>query len=82
MVTITDAGRERLAHVLPGQIAVLREMFLEPLSRADVDALAALLTPVRDHVRASPSRARPPSPPRKHHLGYLTEPLNGCSRGL
>lgn len=60
MVAITDAGRERLAQVLPGHIEVLREMFLQPLSRADVDALAALLTPVRDHMRASPPRSAAP----------------------
>ena len=60
MVTITDAGRARLADVLPGHIEVLREMFLKPLSPADVDALAALLTPVRDHMRASPPRSATP----------------------
>src|ERR1700712_166929 len=51
LVTITDPGRDRLAQVLPGHVDVLRELFLKPLSRADVDALAALLTPVRDHMR-------------------------------
>lgn len=60
MVTITDAGRERLAHVLPGHIEVLREMFLKPLSSADLDTLATLLTPVRDHMRASPPRSAAP----------------------
>src|SRR3984885_5361080 len=40
-VTITDAGRARLAQVLPGHIEVLHELFLKPLSGADVDALAA-----------------------------------------
>src|SRR5947199_1290698 len=34
MVTITAAGRERLAQVLPGRIEVLRDLFLKPLSRA------------------------------------------------
>ena len=60
LVTITDAGRERLARVLPGHVEVLREMFLKPLSRSDVEALAALLTPVRDHMRASPPRSAAP----------------------
>ena len=60
MVTISDAGRERLARVLPGHIEVLREMFLEPLAPAGVDSLAALLTPVRDHMRASPPRSATP----------------------
>jgi DNA-binding MarR family transcriptional regulator len=60
MVTITDAGRERLAQVLPGHVEVLRELFLKPLSGADVDTLVALLTPVRDHMRASPPRSARP----------------------
>lgn len=57
IVTITDAGRDRLSHVLPGHVEVLREMFLTPLSRADLDAVTALLTPVREHMRASPPRS-------------------------
>jgi DNA-binding MarR family transcriptional regulator len=60
MVTITDAGRERLAHVLPGHVEVLRELFLNPLSGDGVAALAALLAPVRDHMRASPPRSATP----------------------
>ncbi|OLR94380.1 MarR family winged helix-turn-helix transcriptional regulator [Actinokineospora bangkokensis] len=60
MVTITPAGRDRLARVLPGHVEVLRALFLAPLTPTDVDALAALLTPVRDHMRATtqPSTAR------------------------
>jgi DNA-binding MarR family transcriptional regulator len=60
MVTITEAGRARLARVLPGHVEVLREMFLKPLSPADVAALAALLRPVRDHMRSSPPRSAKP----------------------
>ena len=66
MVTITDAGRERLARVFPGHIEVLREMFLKPLSSADVDTLATLLAPVRDHMRASPPRSAAPRRRRTH----------------
>src|SRR3954447_7775504 len=47
-VTITDAGRERLAEVLPGHIEVVSDLLFEPLSREDVETLAALLAPVRD----------------------------------
>src|SRR5881227_4372377 len=34
-VTITDAGRERLARVFPGHIEVIREQLFAPLSRRD-----------------------------------------------
>jgi DNA-binding MarR family transcriptional regulator len=60
MVTITDAGRDRLAQVLPGHVEVLRDMLFTPLAPADVDTLAHLLTPVRDHMRASPPRSAAP----------------------
>lgn len=56
-VTITDAGRAVLARVLPGHVEVLREQLLAPLSRADTRALADLLGPVRDHMRAAPPRS-------------------------
>jgi DNA-binding MarR family transcriptional regulator len=56
-VTITDAGRERLAKVFPGHIEVVRQLLFEPLSGDDTKALAALLTPVRDHMRATPPRS-------------------------
>src|SRR5215212_2860597 len=59
-VTITDAGRARLATVFPGHIEVIRRLLLEPLSRADVEALAGLLTPVRDHMRSAPPRSAAP----------------------
>ncbi|OLF10391.1 MarR family winged helix-turn-helix transcriptional regulator [Actinophytocola xanthii] len=56
-VTITDAGRALLAEVLPGHIEVVSGLLFEPLSPADVRALAALLAPVRDHIRAAPPRS-------------------------
>ena len=56
-VTITDAGRAVLARVLPGHVQVLRDQLLAPLSRADTRALADLLGPVRDHMRAAPPRS-------------------------
>ena len=59
-VTITDAGRERLAAVLPGHVEVVRGLLFEPLSRADVERLAALLAPVRDHMRSTPPRSAAP----------------------
>jgi DNA-binding MarR family transcriptional regulator len=59
-VTITGAGRERLARVFPGHIEVVRQMLFEPLSRDDVQALAGLLAPVRDHMRSTPPRSAAP----------------------
>ncbi|MFJ9779272.1 MarR family winged helix-turn-helix transcriptional regulator [Amycolatopsis sp. NPDC101161] len=56
-VTITDAGRERLAAVLPGHVEVVSGLLFEPLSREDVVNLAALLAPVRDHMRSTPPRS-------------------------
>src|SRR3954449_5559048 len=59
-VTITDAGRERLAQVFPGHIELVKRLLLEPLSRDDVKALAGLLEPVRDHMRSIPPRSAAP----------------------
>src|SRR4051794_9963275 len=56
-VTITDAGRALLAKVFPGHIQVVGHLLFEPLSRADVKALADLLAPVRDHMRSTPPRS-------------------------
>ena len=59
-VTITDAGRALLATVLPGHTEVLRHLLFEPLTRDDTKTLAALLTPVRDHMRSAPPRSAAP----------------------
>lgn len=59
-VTITDAGRAVLAKVFPGHIAVLNELLFEPLSVADVDALADVMGRVRDHMRSTPPRSAAP----------------------
>ncbi|SDD21905.1 MarR family winged helix-turn-helix transcriptional regulator [Auraticoccus monumenti] len=56
-VTVTEAGRDVLARVFPGHIEVLRELFLEPLSGADVRTLDRVLGVVRDHMRAVPPRS-------------------------
>jgi DNA-binding MarR family transcriptional regulator len=59
-VTITAAGRALLAKVFPGHIEVVSGMLFEPLSHDDVKALAGLLAPVRDHMRATPPRSAAP----------------------
>jgi DNA-binding MarR family transcriptional regulator len=60
MVTITDAGRARLAKVFPGHVEVVSHLLFEPLSRDDVNTLAGLLAPVRDHMRSAPPRSAAP----------------------
>jgi DNA-binding MarR family transcriptional regulator len=57
ILSITDAGRARLASALPGHVEELRELLFKPLSDPDVLTLAALLEPVLDHMRASPPRS-------------------------
>jgi len=56
-VTITEQGRETLATVFPGHIALLDELFFEPLAPADVEALAEVLARVRDHMRSGAPRS-------------------------
>jgi DNA-binding MarR family transcriptional regulator len=64
-VTITDAGRALVARVLPGHVEVVRRLLLEPLSRDALQALTYLLTPVRDHMRATPPRSAAPRRPKR-----------------
>lgn len=56
-VTITQAGRDVIARVLPGHVEVLRQQLFAPLSDPDVERLGELLAPVRDHMRAAPPRS-------------------------
>jgi DNA-binding MarR family transcriptional regulator len=59
-VTITDAGRARVGQVLPGHAEVVGRMLFGPLAREDVETLAGLLEPVREHMRATPPRSAGP----------------------
>ncbi|MFF3564696.1 MarR family winged helix-turn-helix transcriptional regulator [Streptomyces sp. NPDC002574] len=60
LVTITDAGRARLADVLPGHIAVAQQMFFAPLGPDDLRHLHDIMGRVRDHMRARPPRSAAP----------------------
>ncbi|WP_427885505.1 MarR family winged helix-turn-helix transcriptional regulator [Kribbella sp. GL6] len=60
VVAITDAGRDVLAKVFPGHIDVLRQLFLAPMAREDIESLARILTVVRDHMRTVPPRSAKP----------------------
>ena len=64
-VTITDAGRALLGTVLPGHAEVIDQLLFERLSHKDAKALAALLAPVRDHMRSAPPRSAAPRGPRR-----------------
>ncbi|GHH77337.1 MarR family winged helix-turn-helix transcriptional regulator [Promicromonospora soli] len=59
-VTITEQGRDTLAKVFPGHIAVLDELLFEPLARGDVEVLADVLGRIRDHMRSAPPRSAAP----------------------
>ena len=56
-VTITTAGRDLLAQVLPGHVEVIRDLLLRPLSRTQVTTLRSVLEPARQHMRAAPPRS-------------------------
>ena len=60
VVTITAAGRDRLAAVFPGHIEIIQRLLLAPLTEEQIGALAGLLGPVRDHMRATPPRSAAP----------------------
>jgi hypothetical protein len=46
--------------VFPGHTEVVSRLLFEPLSRDDAATLAALLTPVRVHMRSTPPRSAMP----------------------
>lgn len=60
LVTITDAGAELVARVLPGHVQVARSLLFDPLTDTDVDHLGDLMTRVRDHMRGLPPRSAAP----------------------
>lgn len=57
VVEITEAGRDRVAAVLPGHIEIVRELLFDALSVRDVRALADMMSAARDHMRARPPRS-------------------------
>lgn len=57
VVDITDAGRARVAKVMPGHVQVSRDLLFDSLSDDDVRVLGDVMTRVRDHMRARPPRS-------------------------
>jgi len=60
VVAITKAGRARVAKVLPGHIAVVRDLLYGSLTEQDVDTLGDIMSRVRDHMRGRPPRSAAP----------------------
>ena len=60
MVTVTDAGRELVARVLPEHAGRVRQLLFDPMSGEDLTALSAILGRVRSHMRAAPPRSAKP----------------------
>ncbi|MEY9894355.1 DNA-binding MarR family transcriptional regulator [Catenulispora sp. MAP5-51] len=60
IVTVTDAGRELIAHVLPGHVDRVRQLLIDPMADEDIATLSAVLGRVRQHMRAIPPRSAKP----------------------
>ncbi|MFD1934474.1 MULTISPECIES: MarR family winged helix-turn-helix transcriptional regulator [Nonomuraea] len=73
LVTITPAGLERVAAVLPGHIEVARRLLFDPLADDDLHHLGDIMTRVRDHMRAQPPRSAAPRK-RRTPTDELTDP--------
>jgi DNA-binding MarR family transcriptional regulator len=60
IVTVTAAGRQLIAQVLPGHVEQVRQLLFEPMTGEDLAALSTVLGRVRDHMRATPPRSAKP----------------------
>ena len=60
MVTVTDAGRALIAHVLPGHVERVRQLLFDPMKAHDLATLSGVLGRVREHMRATPPRSAKP----------------------
>jgi len=57
VVSITAAGRDLLAQVMPGHVEVVRGVLFEQMPDRDLTALQEVLGPVRDRLREAPPRS-------------------------
>jgi DNA-binding MarR family transcriptional regulator len=64
-VTLTDAGRERLALIFPGHIEVVQRLMFDGMSPDDVRTLTAIMGRIREQMRKAPPRSARPRPPRE-----------------
>ena len=56
---LTDAGRAALEESAAGHVDVVRRLFFDGLTPADISALESILTRMRDHVRTNGTLPRP-----------------------
>ncbi|GAB3473732.1 MarR family winged helix-turn-helix transcriptional regulator [Amycolatopsis cihanbeyliensis] len=57
LVTITQAGVDRVRAILPGHIALVRDLLFAPLAARDLRTLGDTMARIRDHMRAQPPRS-------------------------
>lgn len=60
VVDITEAGRARVAEVLPGHVQVVRQLLFDSLKPSDVRTLGDIMENARDHMRSLPPRSAAP----------------------
>lgn len=60
IVTVTAAGRDMIAHLLPGHVERVRQLLFDPMTDKDLAALNTVLGRVRAHMRAAPPRSAKP----------------------
>ncbi|WP_433074594.1 MarR family winged helix-turn-helix transcriptional regulator [Dactylosporangium sp. CA-052675] len=60
IATVTDAGRDLIARVLPGHVERVHQLLFEPMTGDDLPALSSVLGRVREHMRATPPRSAKP----------------------
>ncbi|HEY0531008.1 MAG TPA: MarR family transcriptional regulator [Actinoplanes sp.] len=60
IVTVTEAGRDLIARVLPGHVDSVRRLLFDPMADGDLGALSTVLGRVREHMRANPPRSAKP----------------------
>ncbi|MDR6317176.1 MarR family winged helix-turn-helix transcriptional regulator [Actinoplanes couchii] len=60
IVSVTGAGRDVIALVMPGHVAGVRRLLFDAMADSDLAALGGVLGRVRDHMRAVPPRSAKP----------------------
>jgi DNA-binding MarR family transcriptional regulator len=60
IVSVTDAGRELIAQVMPGHIDRVRQLLIDPMADEDLATISTVLGRVREHMRAIPPRSAKP----------------------
>src|SRR4051794_11567261 len=69
IVSLTEAGRDLVARVMPGHVDSVRRLLFDGLADGDVAALGDVLTRVREHMRAAPPRSARPRGVRRRTAG-------------